>query len=40
MGLVSSNMNGNASDNAFLKALPAVEVFSYQCSPLSTSQGE
>jgi hypothetical protein len=39
MGLVQSNMNGDASDNEFLKSLPAVEVFSYQCSPLSTSQG-
>ena len=39
MGLVQSNMNGDASENDFLKSLPAVEVFSYQCSPLSTSQG-
>lgn len=39
MGLVQSNLNGDASDHPFLKTLPAVEVFSYQCSPLSTSQG-
>lgn len=39
MGLIQSNLNGDASDGAFLKSLPAVEVFSYQCSPLSTSVG-
>ena len=39
MGLVQSNLNGDASEHPFLKTLPAVEVFSYQCSPLSTSQG-
>jgi hypothetical protein len=39
MGLIQSNLNGENSDNAFLQALPSVEVFSYQCSPLSTSQG-
>ena len=39
MRLIQSNLNGNASENAFFKTLPAVEVFSYQCSPLSTSQG-
>jgi hypothetical protein len=39
MGLVQSNLNGDASDNEFLRSLPAVEVFSYQCSPLSTSAG-
>ena len=38
MNLVQSNLNGDASDNDFLN-LPAVEVFSYQCSPLSTSAG-
>ncbi|CAE7768431.1 Rnf213, partial [Symbiodinium microadriaticum] len=39
MGLIQSNLNGDASENEFLKSLPAVEVFSYQCSPLSTSAG-
>lgn len=39
MGLVQSNLNGDASENEFLRSLPAVEVFSYQCSPLSTSAG-
>lgn len=39
MGLIQSNLNGDASEGAFLKSLPAVEVFSYQCSPLSTSVG-
>lgn len=39
MGLIQSNLNGDASDNHFLRSLPAVEVFSYQCSPLSTSLG-
>lgn len=39
MGLIQSNLNGEASDNEFLRSLPAVEVFSYQCSPLSTSSG-
>lgn len=39
MGLIQSNLNGDASDNDFLRSLPAVEVFPYQCSPLSTSAG-
>jgi E3 ubiquitin-protein ligase RNF213 len=39
MGLIQSNLNGDASENDFLRSLPAVEVFSYQCSPLSTSLG-
>jgi len=39
MGLIQSNLNGKASDSDFLRSLPAVEVFSYQCSPLSTSKG-
>lgn len=39
MGLIQSNLNGDASEGTFLKSLPAVEVFSYQCSPLSTSVG-
>ena len=39
MGLVQSNLNGEASDNEFLRSFPGVEIFSYQCSPLSTSNG-
>ena len=39
VSLIQSNLNGDASSNAFLRSLPAVEVFSYQCSPLSTSEG-
>jgi hypothetical protein len=39
LGLLQANLNGQASENAFLKTLPTVEVFSYQCSPLSTSGG-
>ena len=39
MALASANLNGDASADAFLRALPAVEVFPYQCSPLSTSDG-
>ena len=39
LGLLQANLNGQASENPFLKTLPTVEVFSYQCSPLSTSGG-
>ena len=39
MSKIQSNLNGEASDTPFLRSLPAVEVFSYQCSPLSTSSG-
>jgi hypothetical protein len=39
MRLLQDNLKGEASANGFLKALPAVTVFSYQCSPLSTSVG-
>uniref|UniRef100_A0A7S0DVA6 Uncharacterized protein n=1 Tax=Amorphochlora amoebiformis TaxID=1561963 RepID=A0A7S0DVA6_9EUKA len=39
MGLIQQNMNGEASENAFLRSLPPVDIFSYQCSPLSTSDG-
>ena len=39
MGLVQQNLNGEASDTDFLRSLPAVETFPYQCSPLSTSAG-
>ena len=37
--LVQTNLQGKASENSFLRALPAVQTFSYQCSPLSTSEG-
>lgn len=37
--LISSNLNGKTSSRAFFQEFPAVEVFSYQCSPLSTPQG-
>jgi hypothetical protein len=37
--LVQSNLNGEASESPFLRTLPSCEVFSYQCSPLSTSEG-
>lgn len=40
MELISSNLNGKMSDVPFFQEYPAVEVFSYQCSPLSTSQGK
>jgi hypothetical protein len=39
MELVQTNLQGVASSNDFLKSLPAVQIFSYQCSPLSTSGG-
>ena len=39
MELIQSNLQGDASANEFLQSLPAVAVFSYQCSPLSTSAG-
>ena len=39
MKLIMRNMNGEASDSVFFRSLPAVSLFSYQCSPLSTSQG-
>jgi hypothetical protein len=29
MALIQSNLNGDASNNDFLKSLPAVEVFPY-----------
>ena len=39
MELVQTNLQGKASGNDFLRSLPAVQTFSYQCSPLSTSAG-
>jgi hypothetical protein len=39
MELVQTNLQGKASSTDFLRSLPAVQTFSYQCSPLSTSAG-
>ncbi|MES1912642.1 MAG: hypothetical protein MHM6MM_004880, partial [Cercozoa sp. M6MM] len=39
LSLIQSTFNGPASDCAFYRNFPNVEVFSYQCSPLSTSAG-
>jgi energy-coupling factor transporter ATP-binding protein EcfA2 len=39
VNIIQSNLNGDASDNKFLRSLPAVQIFAYQCSPLSTSAG-
>jgi len=39
MNLVQLNLNGEASNNEFLRFFPGVEIFSYQCLPLSTSNG-
>eukprot|EP00397_Hematodinium_sp_SG-2012_P000023 GEMP01000023.1.p1 GENE.GEMP01000023.1~~GEMP01000023.1.p1 ORF type:complete len:4845 (-),score=1374.35 GEMP01000023.1:551-15064(-) len=39
MELLQSNLNGEASERPFLKLFPAVEVFPFQCSPLSTAAG-
>jgi len=39
MSLLQNNLNGRMSATKFLKSLPAVNVFSYQCSPLSTAEG-
>jgi hypothetical protein len=39
MELLQRNLHGAASATATLRALPALAVFSYQCSPLSTGRG-
>ena len=39
MRLLTENLKGKDSHNNYLKTLPAVAVFTYQCSPLSTSHG-
>eukprot|EP00927_Polykrikos_kofoidii_P035934 TRINITY_DN30416_c0_g1_i1.p1 TRINITY_DN30416_c0_g1~~TRINITY_DN30416_c0_g1_i1.p1 ORF type:complete len:2733 (+),score=408.03 TRINITY_DN30416_c0_g1_i1:610-8199(+) len=39
MEVLQSNLNGEVSANNFFKSMPAVEVFPYQCSPLSTPEG-
>jgi hypothetical protein len=36
MEILQNNMNGPVSTKAFFQSMPAVEVFPYQCSPLST----
>ena len=33
MELVQTNLQGKASSNDFLRSLPAVQTFGYQCSP-------
>lgn len=38
MGVLQSNLNGEVSSKEFFKTMPAVEVFPYQCSPLSTPE--
>jgi hypothetical protein len=38
MEIVSSNLNGKASANEFLRSLPAIQVFSYQCSQYSKEE--
>jgi MoxR-like ATPase len=39
MRLLTENLNGVESHNNYLRTLPAVTVYTYQCSPLSTSAG-
>jgi hypothetical protein len=39
MELLRSNLIGRASHNPTLQRLPAMDIVSYQCSPLSTSDG-
>lgn len=36
MGVLQNNLNGEVSSRDFFKSMPAVDVFAYQCSPLST----
>ena len=38
MDVLKNNLKGAVSPNPFFKAMPAVEVFAYQCSPLSTPE--
>ncbi|CAK0875561.1 unnamed protein product, partial [Prorocentrum cordatum] len=38
MGILQSNLNGQVSSKEFFKSMPAVDVFPYQCSPLSTPE--
>eukprot|EP00928_Gymnodinium_smaydae_P026162 TRINITY_DN20620_c1_g3_i2.p1 TRINITY_DN20620_c1_g3~~TRINITY_DN20620_c1_g3_i2.p1 ORF type:complete len:2734 (+),score=683.56 TRINITY_DN20620_c1_g3_i2:907-8202(+) len=38
MGVLQSNLNGEVSNKEFFKSMPSVEVFPYQCSPLSTPE--
>lgn len=39
VSVLRANLNGRASATTFLRTFPAVEIFSHQCSPQSTSQG-
>eukprot|EP00929_Paragymnodinium_shiwhaense_P043162 TRINITY_DN22233_c0_g2_i1.p1 TRINITY_DN22233_c0_g2~~TRINITY_DN22233_c0_g2_i1.p1 ORF type:complete len:3205 (-),score=983.73 TRINITY_DN22233_c0_g2_i1:80-9475(-) len=38
MDILKSNLNGEVSKKEFFRSMPAVEVFAYQCSPLSTPE--
>jgi MoxR-like ATPase len=38
MNVLQTNLNGEVSNKDFFKTMPAVEVFAYQCSPLSTPE--
>jgi len=38
MDILKTNLNGEVSEVEFFRAMPAVEVFAYQCSPLSTPE--
>jgi hypothetical protein len=38
MGVLQNNLNGEVSSREFFKTMPSVEVFAYQCSPLSTPE--
>ncbi len=37
--LIAKSMRGQGSNNPWLRSKPSVDVFSYQCSPLSTAGG-
>eukprot|EP00761_Pharyngomonas_kirbyi_P011055 gb/GECH01011079.1/.p1 GENE.gb/GECH01011079.1/~~gb/GECH01011079.1/.p1 ORF type:complete len:1561 (+),score=386.09 gb/GECH01011079.1/:1-4683(+) len=39
MELIATNMKGKQSGDSFLQCFPSIEVFTYQCSPLSTASG-
>eukprot|EP01080_Neovahlkampfia_damariscottae_P004913 gene4913-8502_t len=39
MDILATNLQGTTSRNSFLKKLPAIEIFSYQCSSFSNIEG-
>uniref|UniRef100_A0A7R9YCP3 Uncharacterized protein n=1 Tax=Pinguiococcus pyrenoidosus TaxID=172671 RepID=A0A7R9YCP3_9STRA len=39
MQVIQSNLQGDRSKNSFWRDFPAVNIFPYQCSPLSTAHG-